>query len=213
MTLTKMCSGAQRCGYCEDSLADEVEHIKPKDLYPEEVFRWRNYLYACGPCNGPKNNQYAVFSVNTGTLTLVTRRRRQRVTKPEPGSDVLLNPRREDSLRFMEINLLDTFFFLPIGAAGSRDYQRADYTIKVLRLNDRDPLPKAREEAYRSYRARLVEFIERRDDGATPKELNDLAKAIKRMGHPAVWYEMKRKAQRISTLADLFNRAPEAMEW
>jgi hypothetical protein len=26
-TLTQMCSGAQRCGYCEDSAADEVEHI------------------------------------------------------------------------------------------------------------------------------------------------------------------------------------------
>lgn len=30
--LTAMCSGAQRCGYCEDSAADEVEHIRPKDL-------------------------------------------------------------------------------------------------------------------------------------------------------------------------------------
>ena len=56
--LTKMCSGARRCMYCEDSVADEVEHFKPKDLYPEVVFAWMNYLYACGPCNGPKNNQF-----------------------------------------------------------------------------------------------------------------------------------------------------------
>src|SRR5207302_3381327 len=32
--LTKMCAGARRCVYCEDSCADEVEHIKPKNLYP-----------------------------------------------------------------------------------------------------------------------------------------------------------------------------------
>jgi hypothetical protein len=30
--LTQICSGARRCAYCEDSVADEVEHIKPKDL-------------------------------------------------------------------------------------------------------------------------------------------------------------------------------------
>lgn len=42
--LTQMCAGACRCGYCEDSLADEIEHIKPKTLYPEFVFVWENYL-------------------------------------------------------------------------------------------------------------------------------------------------------------------------
>ena len=33
-TLEKMCYGVQRCAYCEDSVGDEIEHIKPKDLYP-----------------------------------------------------------------------------------------------------------------------------------------------------------------------------------
>ena len=28
-----MCSGAERCHYCEDSKADEVEHLLPKDAY------------------------------------------------------------------------------------------------------------------------------------------------------------------------------------
>jgi hypothetical protein len=28
-TLTKMCAGPRRCGYCEDSGADEVEHFCP----------------------------------------------------------------------------------------------------------------------------------------------------------------------------------------
>ncbi len=60
-TLETMCSGARRCCYCEDSCADEVEHIRPKDLYPELVFAWENYLYACGPCNGPKQNKFHVF--------------------------------------------------------------------------------------------------------------------------------------------------------
>lgn len=57
-TLATMCSGNRRCCYCEDSLADEVEHIRPKSLYPELVFVWENYLYSCGPCNSKKSNNY-----------------------------------------------------------------------------------------------------------------------------------------------------------
>src|SRR5437867_3043275 len=53
LKLHEMCSGARRCCYCEDSFADEVEHVRPKSLYPEHVFVWENYLYSCGPCNGP----------------------------------------------------------------------------------------------------------------------------------------------------------------
>src|SRR5262245_27436320 len=47
-TLTVMCAGARRCCYCEDSVADEIDHIMPKDLYPERTFIWENYIYACG---------------------------------------------------------------------------------------------------------------------------------------------------------------------
>ncbi|MCP4109242.1 MAG: hypothetical protein GY749_27575 [Desulfobacteraceae bacterium] len=30
-TLDQMCQGSRRCAYCEDSYADEIEHIRPKD--------------------------------------------------------------------------------------------------------------------------------------------------------------------------------------
>ena len=59
--LAVMCSGARRCGYCEDSVGDEVEHIKPKDLYPERTFVWENYLLACGQCNRGKSSRFSVI--------------------------------------------------------------------------------------------------------------------------------------------------------
>lgn len=55
--LEQMCTGTRRCGYCEDSAADEVDHLWPKEFYPELVFAWRNYLYACGRCNRSKSHQ------------------------------------------------------------------------------------------------------------------------------------------------------------
>ena len=36
--LATMCAGARRCGYCEDSVGDEVEHIRPKDLRDPLIF-------------------------------------------------------------------------------------------------------------------------------------------------------------------------------
>jgi uncharacterized protein (TIGR02646 family) len=211
--LTRMCSGARRCVYCEDSHADEVEHIKPKNIYPEETFLWENYVYACGPCNGPKNNQFAVFSAVTGNLTDVTRKRSDPVVEPELGSPVLINPRWEDPLRFMELDLLGTFIFLPTKPKGSKDHQRAEYTITVLRLNDRDDLLRARKEAYDSYEARLSQYITVRERGETAVRLKTRIRALKRMQHPTVWKEMKRQHELIPALKQLFDDAPEALGW
>jgi hypothetical protein len=87
-TLTTMCAGAKRCMYCEDSAADEVEHHRPKNLYPEHVFVWENYLYACGTCNGPKRNHFMVFAAD-GSAVDVTWKPGQPVTPPAAGEPLL----------------------------------------------------------------------------------------------------------------------------
>ncbi len=71
--LDQMCGGARRCMYCEDSVADEVEHFKPKDFYPELAFAWINYLYACGPCNGGKSNAFPIVSALDGRIVQLSR--------------------------------------------------------------------------------------------------------------------------------------------
>jgi 5-methylcytosine-specific restriction endonuclease McrA len=130
--LTRMCSGVRRCVYCEDSLADEVEHIKPKDLYPEDVFRWPNYVYACGPCNGPKNSKFAVLEQGTGTLVRVTRKPRAPVTPPTAGEAALINPREDDPHEFLQLDLRDTFTFVPRSGLDERLRRKAEYTIELL---------------------------------------------------------------------------------
>jgi uncharacterized protein (TIGR02646 family) len=210
--LADMCAGAQRCAYCEDSCADEVEHIKPKDLYPEDAFVWENYLYACGPCNGPKNNRWAVFAAATDELTEIAREE-DSAAEPEVGEPVFINPRHEDPLPFMALDLVDTFCFVPLADETSREYKRAEYTIRILRLNERDLLAEAREEAFRSYRARLFEYIAERNAGASQAELDDLIAALQRMGHPTVWQEMKRQYELNPRLKTLFDQAPEALLW
>ena len=205
--LAYLCSGSRRCMYCEDSVADEVEHFRPKDLYPEVVFAWMNYLYACGPCNGRKSNKFVVID-GTGKLVDVTRPHKAPVVRPTSGDAALIDPRRENPLDFLMLDLRDTFEFSPIADAGTQDYERASYTIEVLGLNDRDYLVRARKTAFRNYRALLSAYGSERN----PQRRCAGMRAIRDNNHPTVWWEMKRQQQRWGELAELFALAPEFLE-
>jgi uncharacterized protein (TIGR02646 family) len=210
-TLARMCSGAQRCAYCEDSVGDEVEHIEPKDLYPNKTFVWENYLFSCGPCNTGKSNKFSIINGNNN-LENVTRKRNDPIAPPRPGRQAFVNPRVEDPLRFLELEIVSTFAFLPRDGAPDLDILRAEFTISSLKLN-RDVLLRARANAFGSYRARLTEFIRHRDSGAAAFDLNKLIEGIKTMPHPTVWAEIKRQHLLIANLRNLFDDAPEALTW
>lgn len=212
-TLSKMCVGVQRCAYCEDSLADEVEHIRPKALYPDWVFAWMNYLYACGPCNGPKSSRFAVFAHGTGVHTNVGRRRGDPVLPPVEGNPVLLDPRVDDPMTFMRLELRDTFLFTASAAPGTVEHQRAKYTIDLLGLNSREVLPQARRAAYLDFRAHLAQYVYERGQGQAPEPLQRLAQEIQARQHATVWAEMKRQHLLIPELKRLFEAAPEALGW
>lgn len=208
--LATMCSGARRCGYCEDSVGDEVEHFKPKDLCPGAVFVWENYLLACGPCNGGKNNRFSV--VRGGRLVEVTRRRGDPIRRPSSGPPAPINPRDENPLTFLDLEIVDTFMFLPREGLSEIDEARAEHTIEVLKLN-RDVLLAARREAYGAYSARLFEYRELRDGGKGEAVLTRLREAVKTSAHPTVWREMQRQQFVIDELHALFEEVPEALAW
>jgi uncharacterized protein (TIGR02646 family) len=211
--LEQMCTGTRRCGYCEDSEADEIDHLWPKELYPELAFAWRNYLYACGRCNRSKSYQFAVFPRGTRRPVEVSRHPGDAIRPPRKGTAVLIDPRYEDPMAFIELDLQGTFIFVPVARKGSRDYERANYTLRILRLNDREVLREAREEHFGAYRARLKEYIALRERGA-PKETRERhMQAIRRAAHPTVWKEMQRQHRRHPELLQLFLQAPEALGW
>jgi hypothetical protein len=219
--LSALCSGAERCAYCEDSKGDEVEHIYPKDLYPSRCFEWDNYLYACGPCNGPKNNQFAIFRDADGVFQAVQPPKGQLAVEPPSGEAVLLNPRVEDPLNYCMLDLATTFKFVIIAPRGTKEYDRANYTFNtVLKLNDqREYLRKARKSAYGNYRARLLEYNHQKGQGATPEQLAVLQKGIRGEAHPTVWKEMQRYHSMgllihvDAALDALFVASPEALTW
>jgi len=211
--LLDMCSGAERCCYCEDSASDAVEHIRPKDVYPEQTFVWENYLYACRPCNGPKSNRFAVIEPGKTTPTEVARSAGDPVVPPPQGEYALIDPRAEDPLSFMMLDLRQTFRFVELHPQGTIAYARANYTIEVLRLNERDLLPKARGGAYTWFRSVLGAYRRKRDGGKPRSQLNELIAAILVMPHRTVWEEMKRQRTYHPELDELFADVPEALRW
>lgn len=205
--LATMCTGARRCMYCEDSAASEIEHFWPKSHFPELVFVWLNYLYSCGPCNRIKGSHFRILV--SGTEYIDVKRVKALPAEPTKGLPALIDPRRDDPLKFMGLDLKDTFWFVPRHAVGTVEYMRARYTIDRLKLNDRDFLPQARKNAYDSYRSRLKEYVEIKKIGSA----DHLARAVSRYDHPTVWAEMKGQRDALPELAELFAAAPEALCW
>lgn len=208
--LSCMCGGVRRCGYCEDSAANEIDHFRPKNLYPDQVFVWQNYLPSCSPCNRRKGSRFAV--IRRGCVVDAARSAGATPAPPLPGSAALVDPRTEDPLRFLVLEIVDTFRFLPREDLNALDGERAEYTIRALQLN-RGHLPESRRNAYGDYRARLSEYSVRRRGGAGEADLRALREGVLASPHPTVWREMQRQHEVIAELGDLFAGAPEALSW
>jgi hypothetical protein len=220
--LSEMCNSTRRCVYCECSLGDEVEHIYPKDLFPGKCFDWNNYVYACGPCNGPKNNKFALFRDSDGKFVEVNSTRGNPSSEPPKGEAVLINSRAENPLDFAILDLSGTFKFYPLPNLDEKGKKRVAYTYnEVLRLNDseREPIRQARENAFENYSARLFKYVAKKKSNASQAVLNKIIDGIKKEAHPTVWKEMQRyynigKLGAIDAeLKILFDDAPEALIW
>lgn len=208
-SLDMICVGAKRCMYCEDSAADEVEHFKPKQFYPEETFRWHNYLYSCGQCNVAKKDNFAILD-SAGQVIHLKRKRNDLPAPPPLGTGILIYPRGEDPADFLELDITDTFLFTPRFGLSDLHLSRARYTISALKLN-RDLLIRARREAYNTYRARLTEYVQIKQSGEDADRLPDLELQFKQLQHQSVWIEMRRKRHSIDHLNRLFEQSVELL--
>src|SRR5215831_14393789 len=51
-----------KCAYCESGInasrSQQVEHFKPKALFPSLAYDWSNYFLACNGCNGAKLDKW-----------------------------------------------------------------------------------------------------------------------------------------------------------
>ncbi|VXA83620.1 conserved hypothetical protein [Aeromonas veronii] len=203
--LESMNPGLNRCCYCEDSVADEVEHVRPKNLYPELTFVWDNFLYVCGQCNTIKKNKYAVVDQNNNHV-VVTRMKKDPKIAPVIGGDGFVNPRKVDPLDYMYLDF-STMQYLPCYGLSVSDHEIAEFTINILKLNQRDILVEGRKVARKAFFALANEYAAAAQAG-DQNEMNLCANSIKKSQFSTVWAEMKRQRANYAKLQAIFNAAP-----
>ncbi len=210
--LVTMCSGAERCHYCEDSKATQVEHFLPKSVYPNHCFAWDNYYYACDTCNKRKLNCCAVIEPNGTLLDITPSKKTIPLTAPPTQVSAYIDPVNENPMNFFFLDLNNTFEFSEFPHPNTVDFERAKYTLEKLLHNK--PLSRlARKKAYEDYVARMRAYIFEKNNGATAAHLDNLKVEIQTHHHPTVWKEMIRQRGFNSTLKSLFDQLPEAIDW
>lgn len=108
---------------------------------------------------------------------------------------------------------LHTYLFVPRAAKGTREYARAEYTIRTLRLNIRPELARARRHAYLDCVGRVRHYQHDRDAKASSTRRAELRGEMLARQHPTVWREMKRQRELHADLRALFAAVPEAVGW
>lgn len=57
-TLHAMTGERQRCMYCLDSHGSDIEHFRPKAIYPQCMYQWTNLLLCCTHCGRLKLDKF-----------------------------------------------------------------------------------------------------------------------------------------------------------
>jgi hypothetical protein len=216
--LITMCPTGDCCFYCCGSEAGHIDHYRPKSLYPKLTFSWPNFIHVCERCNTKhKKEQCAVIAGGVQPQLIDVSRPRPRtaqnhvpVRPPPSGRIALINPRREDPLDFLRLDILGTFSFDPIHPPDTAEWLRADYTIRVLGLNTRPYLIRERRNAYEA----IVRFLHRYRDASIQgdaAEMRRMRTIIREISHQAVWQELVRSHARISAVSGVFTACPELL--
>lgn len=230
--LKEMCVSVEVCNYCEQNEASDIEHIYPKSFFPEQTFVWDNYLLACKTCNsGYKLDKCFVLDAQDNVTETV------RGAEPIHKTVALINPRTENPNDFMLVNL-ETFRYMLRHNLSPKNRHKAEKTLEILKLNERETLNAARKSAYNHYYdtfERLVNILNapninalknllRPNDGLIDPtkplqqikdEIKENYKAyIQKHQHPSVWYSIKTIANKTNPKwQHLFNQLPEALNW
>ena len=232
-TLTLMCVAVEVCNYCESNEATDIEHVHPKAFFPEFTFQWKNYILACKTCNtGYKSDKCFVITSDENVLEL------QRTTEPPHKNIAFINPREDNPLDFLWLNLETGEFELQLDLTPVMKH-KARKTLEILGLNERDYLVAGRKSAAIHFfdtmdRLRRIWQAETHEDireALNPHSTRDIdftntIEAIKlqevirvrqhllKQPHPSVWYSIKTIASKTDSRWErIFAAIPDALEW
>lgn len=217
------------CHYCEAVPGTSIEHVYPRGFFPDQTFYWSNYVWSCFTCNTTcKGAQFRLFETSDSVVhhPLV---KNYRFEAPPNQDAVFLHPRQNDPLTYWSLDLERGHWLVAV-PEGTRAYERAAYTLAVLRLNERPRLVASRQQAIVDYRELLQAYqglveapTRERVQAQLPhkgprfqqRPLEDqaslaalaLQRRILSQPHPSVWRSLQHQ------VPEWFEAVPEALKW
>lgn len=135
-TLERMTGPRQRCMYCVDSHAGDIEHYRPKSRFPKYAFRWPNLLLICTHCGRLKGDRF-----------------------PQNGRrPLLINPAREDPWSHLTFDPRLGTMSARFAAAGTHS-DKGSATADLLRLDRREALSLGYLKGYRRLRTMIEDAL------------------------------------------------------
>ncbi|MDX1944810.1 MAG: retron system putative HNH endonuclease [Pirellulaceae bacterium] len=134
----------EKCAYCEQVAAKDIEHFYPKGEFPERMFSWSNFLKGCKNCNNAKREWFPLYG----------------------GSPLLIDPYSEEPLDFLRWDFTTGKTIMnPVEPA----HTRAKETRDVFSL-DQEPIREERRQKFLDVQYLLARVVEENPVGAETKD-------------------------------------------
>lgn len=137
--LGTMAGPRQRCMYCSDSRATDVDHYYPKSQYPDKVFSWMNFIWTCAGCNRKKGTHFQL----------------------DRGEPLLLDPTAGDPWNHLFFDD-KTGLLAPAYVDGVAD-ARGRYTLDLISAINSEAVAEGRRRAHRAIRGAVEIVVEKRE--------------------------------------------------
>ena len=135
------------CPYCERKIIasknSQIEHIKPKDRFPELFSDYKNFITGClniESCGSKKNNKW---------------------------SDLFINPVIDNPEKYFSYNRM-TGEIIPRKDISEKELEKVEYTIKILNLNGDKRLLKGRKSVIK-----MIENYQKTYDDEILREISE----------------------------------------
>jgi uncharacterized protein (TIGR02646 family) len=116
--LKQMAGKTERCMYCSDSRGADIEHIWPKERFPERMFRWPNMLLCCTECGRFKGDRLEV----------------------EGDRPVFVDPTSDDPWEFLDFDPITGNITAKFDKHAGQWSAKGTQTVEILRLDRREAL-------------------------------------------------------------------------
>jgi uncharacterized protein (TIGR02646 family) len=181
--LRRMAGTRERCFYCSDARATDVDHYVPIAFDWTKTFEWTNHLWTCTDCN---------------------RRKSQRFPTDAAGNALVIDPTVTDP--WAHLALATTGVVAPKVHLGDMIDRQGTETLDVLSRINHEAVIEGRARTIRRLRRAVDELLERGDSAETRKRLID---EVREDDFGVGWWFLNWEGETTSPFAELRGQHPK----